>query len=285
MGFKTGWTLFRLVVWMTIAVWIHPRMLDLIGGHGIAVWLERHGWIRGLAVPPLALLGIVSAFEVIDSPARRAKLGALAGSVGATFVDPPGLDPTYGIRQGPGLRVPLGRWSMDVATWKKKSRITTVARIRVEDASEFSFAARDARGEPAVLRGLQQSTMRFAMRDVARRQADSRAAIVVHALAYLAEAPIEIGHQRLDRTLVLRSNQPDLARALFTTGAVVSAVQALNAGTPLWSWTYYPAEPAGAAEMLFEWRGGLEDAESLRVVHALLRAALEYLAGRGAISD
>ena len=283
-GFTIGWVMFRLIVWGTIAVWIHPRLLDLVGGHGIASWLEHHGWIRILAAPPLGLLGILSAFEAIDNPRQRAAGEALARSVGGTLVEPRGVDPTHGISDGPGLRVPLGRWSMEIARWKRKTRRHTIASVQVQTTSEFSFDARGTGREPAMLRGLQQSSVAFAMHQLAHRNGDPRTAAAATTLAYLAGPPIPIHNEDLDRTVVLRSNQPDAAGALFRASAVTPAIAALNARTTRWDWTFYPTGRAGAAEMQISCPGALEDAESLRLVQAPLRAALEHLADTGVIA-
>ena len=69
-GFVIGWIIFRLTVWATVAVWIHPPLLDLIGGDNIARWLLDHGWFRLLSVPPLGLLALISAFELLNGPRR-----------------------------------------------------------------------------------------------------------------------------------------------------------------------------------------------------------------------
>jgi hypothetical protein len=101
----------------------------------------------------------------------------------------------------------------------------------------------------------------------------------------MAEPPIATGNNEVDRMAVLRANQPDAARALLTAGTVVSAIAALEAKTRRWDWTFYPAAATGMAEMRLECPGALRDADTLRVVQELMRAALEKLARAGAIAE
>jgi hypothetical protein len=283
-GFAIGWTIFRISVWVLIAVWAYPRLLDWVGGEGIARWLGDHRWVWWLGVPPLGLLGLISAFELRDPRRQRAARRDLASTVGGTVVELPGIDPTLGITTGPGLRVPLGRWSMEVGTWRRKRTSYTVASVRVESRTSLSFVAHGAGREPMVLRGLQQLAMGAAVRQMASRASSPQAAAAAATVAYLAEPPIGFGNEALDRALVLRANHPDAARALFTSSGVASAIAALDARTRRWEWTLYPTETAGMAEMRLECPGTLSDPESLGVMRGLLSAALEELAGAGVIA-
>ena len=279
-----GWTVFRIAVWVLIAVWANPQLLDWVGGEGIARWLLDHRWVWWLGMPPLGLLGLISVLEVRDDRRQRAARQALANDTGGTVVELRGIDPTLGIATGPGLRVPLGRWSMVVGTWKRRSTPHTVATVQVESRTALSFAAHGSDREPMLLRGVQQLAMGAAVRQMAEHASDAPAAAAVATVAYLAESPIVIGHQALDRAVVLRANHPDAARALFTASGVAGAIAALDAKTRRWDWTLYPAESAGMAEMRLEFRGTLSDTESLSIVRALLSAALEELAGAGVIA-
>jgi hypothetical protein len=65
---------------------------------------------------------------------------------------------------------------------------------------------------------------------------------------------------------------------------VVSAIAALHAKTRLWDWTFYPTTTSGMAEMQLEWSGTLKDADALRVVQTLMKAALADMAGAGVIA-
>jgi alkylhydroperoxidase family enzyme len=277
-GFLIGWSIFRIMIWATIAVWMCPQLLDYVGGDGVARWLLHHGWARLLGVPPLGLLGLISAFEVLNTPQQRAAREEVARGLGATVVELNHIDPTYGLPSGPGLRVPLGDRSMVVGTWKSKDKVHTVASVKLETRTGFSFVARGTDREPAMMRGLQQMAMGHAMRHMAEQTDDPRAAAAAATMAYMAEPPITCGDDVLDREVVLRANHPDTARSLFTSSAVASAITALNAKTRQWDWTFYPTSTSGMAEMRLECPGALSDAESLRLVQALLRAALEEMA-------
>jgi hypothetical protein len=281
-GFLIGWTVFRLVVWSLILTWLHPRTLDWVGGHDVAVWLQQHLWFRLLTSPVLLVLGILSAFQVTNGPDRRRKSEALAGALGATVTESKGVDLTLGISDQPGLRVPLGAWSTDVAVWKKNSATHTVARLRVMAPSDFSFVARGTGREPAMLRGLQERAVRFALGDMTGRTATPQAAAAARSIDYLAGPPIQTGRETLDRTVVLRSNRPDAARAMLASGPVASAVMALDARTRHWDWTFYP-EAEGIAEMTLTCRGTL-DAESIALVGSLMKEALEHLEQQGLVT-
>jgi len=193
------------------------------------------------------------------------------------------IDPTYGLPDGPGLCVPLGRASMTVGTWKSRGKTCTVASVQVETRSAFSFVARGADREPAMMRGFQQLAMGHAIRQMANRTDDPRSAVAAAALAYMSEPPITTGNDALDRAVVLRSNQPDTARVLLTASAVASAIAELHARTRRWDWTFYPASTAGVAEMRLECPGTLSDAESMKLMQAPMQAALEHLETEGVL--
>jgi hypothetical protein len=284
MGFVIGWDVFRILVWVTIAVWVNPDLLVFIGGEDAARWLRTHGWVRLLGVPPLGLLALISAFEVINDPRRHGARKELARGTGATLVELRGIDPTYGLPSGPGLRVPLGRTSMVVGTWKSQNKACTVASVRVEARTAFSFVARGPDREPAMLRGAQQLAMGHAMRRLANRADDPRAAAAAATLAYMADPPISTGHDMLDRRVVLRANHPDTARTLLGASAVTSAIVELDAKTRLWDWSLH-ATSAGRAEMRLECPGALDDAESLSLVRTLMEAALEELTRAGVLAE
>ncbi|HET9327592.1 MAG TPA: hypothetical protein VFQ05_12540 [Candidatus Eisenbacteria bacterium] len=276
-GFVIGWNIFRVMVWIMIAVWANPHFLDYVGGEGIARWLLHHRWVLWLAAPPLALLGLISVLELLNTPQQRAAHDKLARAMGATLVTRRGIDPTDGLPAGPGLRVPLGRWSMVVGTWKSDGHARTVAKVVLQTESGFSFAARGVDREPAVMRGLHPWALGHAMRQVAARTDDPRAAVAAAPFAYLAEPPITLGNDALDRAVVLRANHSDAARALLMSRTVTSAIGALNERTRRWDWTLCPTSTAGLAEMRLECPGTLNDVESLAPMQALMLAALEHL--------
>ncbi len=277
--FVLGWTLFRLTVWAAVALWMNPRLLDFVGGESIARWILDHGWVRGVAAPPLALLALISVLEPLNDPRKRAARQELATRIGATLVDLNDLDLTYGLPDGPGLRVPLGRWSMVVATRKSRGDVHTVASAHLRTRSQLSFVARGAGREPKMMRDLQQLTAGYSLRSAER--AGEQRAQALDMLAYLSKPPIETGNQMLDQTVVLRANEPDLARALFTSSFTASAVAALNAKTQRWDWTFHPAGAPGRAEMRIVCPGTLNDLDTLQAVQALMKAGLEGMARSG----
>ena len=283
-GFAMGWDVFRILVWVMIAVWAYPHFLDYVGGRELARWVLHHNWIRWVAAPPLGLLGLISVFDLQNDPRKRAGREKLALATGAAVVELHDIDPTYGMPMGPGLRVPLGRWSMVIGTWKRESKAHTVAKVVAETQSSLSFVARGTDREPAMMRGLQQLAMGQAMRQMAERSDDPRAAAAAATLAYMAEPPITIGNDALDRMVVLRTNQPDAARALLGSSAVATAIAALDQMTRNWDWTFYTTPTAGLGEMRLECPGAMSDAESLKLVQTLLQAALEHLAGAGVLA-
>ncbi|NOT32728.1 MAG: hypothetical protein HOP12_01015 [Candidatus Eisenbacteria bacterium] len=269
--------MFQLSVWTLDAVWFYPHLLDYVGGAQVANWIVDHVWVRFVTAPPLGILTILSVFSPINTPRQRAASEELATRLGATVVEHRKLDPTYGIPTAPGLRMPIDRWSMEIGTWSKDQDVRTVARVFVDVRTSFSFAARGAGREPDVLRGLQQFAMKQAMKHAAEGAGDSRAQTAAATMAYLAEPPITTGNDLLDRSMVLRANQPDAARALFRSGGMISALQVLNAKSQLWDWTFYPGTQAGLAEMQLALPGAKCDEASVRMAADVLRAALEAM--------
>lgn len=282
-GFILGWTIFRITVWIAIVVWLDPRLLKWVGGEGVGHWLMSHVWVRVLGALPLGLLAIVSAFEIINDPKRFAARETLATTVGGTVVSLR-LDPTLGVPDGPGLRVPVGHWSMTVGAWKREGRVRTMARVLVETRSSFSFVARGPRGEPELPQRLQRFAVKIAVSRIESRAHAARGVSPGEALAYLAEPPLKTGSDAVDRVVVLRANQPDAARILFTAPAMVSAISILNAATRRWDWSFYPSESSGQAEMRLELPGGLKDEDLLRAMRTAMEAALEGMTGAGQIA-
>jgi hypothetical protein len=282
-NFILGWTIFRITVWIAIVVWLDPRLLKWVGGEGVGHWLMGHVWVRVLGALPLGLLAIVSAFEIINDPRRFAARETLATTVGGTVVRLR-LDPTLGVPDGPGLRVPVGRWSMTVGTWKREGRIRTMARVLVETRSSFSFLARGPEREPELLQGLQQFAAKVAVPRIESQAHAAPGVSSAETFAYIAELPMKTGSDVLDGDVTLRANQPDAARVLFTTPAMVSAISILNAATRRWDWSLYPSESSGQAEMRLELPGGLKDEDLLRAMRTAIEAALEGMSGAGQIA-
>ena len=272
--FVLGWTIFRITVWVAIVVWLDPRLLKWVGGEAVGHWLIGHVWARVLGALPLGLLAIVSAFEIINDPKRFAARETLATTVGGSVVDLR-LDPALGIPDGPGLRVPVGRWSMTVGAWKRDGRVRTMARVLVETRSSFSFLARGPEREPELLQGLQRGAVKVAVSRIDSQASAARGVPSAETFAYIAEPPLKTGSDAVDRAVILRANQPDAARTLFTTPAMVSAISTLNAATRRWDWSFYPLESSGQAEMRLELPGGLKDEDLLRAMRTSIGAALE----------
>jgi hypothetical protein len=273
-SFILGWTIFRISVWIAIVVWLDPRLLKWVGGEGVGHWLIGHVWVRVLGALPLGLLAIVSAFEIINDPRRFAARETLATTVGGTVASLR-LDPTLGVPDGPGLRVPVGRWSMTVGTWKREGRVRTMARVLVETRSSFSFLARGPEREPELLQGLQQFAAKVAVPRIESQAHAAPGVSLAETFAYIAKPPIKTGSDAIDHLVVLNANQPDAARVLFTTPAMVSAISILNAATRRWDWSFYPSESSGQAEMRLELPGGLKDEDLLRAMRTAIEAALE----------
>ena len=282
--FPVAWWAFKLLAWSSMFAVLAPRTLEYVGGHDFARWLVRHTWVRIVCVPVLLPFWLFSAFELRSPGRERAARSKLADAVGGTVAGTPKLDPGLGLPEGPALRVPLGVWSMHIATWVRGSKRRTVARATVEARTSFSFAAGDAGNEPALLRGLQQGATAFAMSQLAEKEADSARSASLATLSYLSEAPITTGQATLDRTVVLRANQPDTARGLLTSAPVQAALAAFDEPGRRWNWTLYPVSQAGFAEMRFECSGGPLDEARVSQIRALLAPALEHLATAGVIS-
>jgi hypothetical protein len=282
--FPVAWWVFKLLAWSSFLVVLSPRVLEYVGGRDLARWLLAHTWVRVLAVPVLGPLWLFSAFELRNSGRERAARSRLADAVGGTVAGTPRLDQELGLPDGPALRVPLGEWSMHVAAWVREGRRRTVARVTTATRTSFSFSARAAGSEPALLRGLQQAATASAMAKLTEESGDPARSASLATLAYLGDAPIETGHATLDRTVVLRANQPDTARDLLTAEPVQAALAAFDEPRRRWEWTLYPGTQPGLAELRFECSGGPLDEERVLRIRALLGPALEHLATAGVIS-
>ena len=282
--FPVAWWAFKLLAWSSMLVVLAPMTLAYVGGYDLALWLVHHAWVRILCAPLLLPFWLFSAFELRSPGRESAARSKLADAVGGTVVGTPRLDPELGLPEGPALRVPLGEWSMQIATWVRGSKRRTVARATVEARSSFSFAAGDAGNEPALLRGVQQGAMSFAMSQMTEKEVDPARAASLATLSYLGQAPMSTGNATLDRTVVLRANHPDTARGLFTAAPVQAALAAFDEAGSGWKWTLFPDSQPGLAEMRFECKGGPLDEERVSQIRALLASALEQLATAGVIA-
>ena len=282
-GFMWGWDLFRISVWVVIVVWVDPSLLKWVGAEDVGRWLIHHGWVRWLGAPPLVLLAIISSFEVVNDAKRHAERQTLATTVGGTVVSLR-LDPTLGIPDGPGLRLPVSRWSMTVGTWKRDGKVRTMALVHLDTRSTFSFVAKGPESESQLFQGLQHFTMKLAVSKIASEANVERTVVPAVTLAYLAEPPMKTGSDAVDGIVVLRANEPGTARTLFVAPAMVSAISILNAATRRWDWSLYPSKTAGHSEMRLELPGGLEDEDLLRAMRTAIETALEEMSGAGQIA-
>ena len=280
--FPLIWLTFQLLVWAWAAVWWDPRFLEFVGGRDAAHWLERRLWFRLLFVPILAPLLLLSVFQPRKGSGRRLT-AAESEEDAANFIDSPEIDLAYGFPEDDAHRVPLGPWVMRIGTWARENKRRTVARVEVDTMSSFSFVARSSRREPVLLRGVQQGAMGLAMRRLAETNQDARAAEVAQTMAYLAEAPLTIGDDALDRIVILRANHPDTARALLRADPVARALAALEEQGWGWEWTFYPMKEPGRAELILECPGSMRLDNRLGLARALMSGALEHLARTGGI--
>jgi hypothetical protein len=278
-----AWLCFQLAVWAWAAVWWHPGLLDLVGARASGDWLERHLWFRLLWTPILVPLVILSAFQPHKRSGRRLAPAELADEDGSGLAEDPGMGLADGFPEGDTERVPLGPWVMKIGTWSRQGDRRTVARVRVEITSSFSFIARSARDEPAFLRRVQQAAMRYAIRRAVETNPDARATGVAESMAWLGEPPLTIGDDALDGIALLRANHPDAARALLKATRVAAALAALAGRVRRWEWTCYPTRVAGRAELKLECSGSMGNGDRIGLARALMSAGLEHLASAGTI--
>lgn len=281
-AFPFIWLTFQLLIWAWAAVWWDPRLLEFVGGRDAAHWLEQRLWFRLLFLPILAPLLLLSVFQPRKGSGRRLS-PAESEEDPAHLIDSPEIDLAYGFPEDDAQRVPLGSWVMTIGTWTREHKRRTVARVEVDTTSSFSFVARSSRREPAVLRSVQQGAMGLAMRRLAETNQDARAAGVAQTMAYLGEAPLTIGDAALDRAVILRTNHPDTARALFRADPVARTLAGLEEQGWGWEWTFYPTKEPGRAELTLECPGTMR-LDRLGLARDLMSGALEHLASTGAIT-
>jgi len=275
MGTRTLWTVFRVLVWSTLVLWVHPQWLEPLGARSLAAFLEHHHWIRLMGVPPLGILAILSVLDPLDSPAVRQRAQALATELDAAVTALPPMHPEYGSPYGPGLRVPVGEQLMTIERWRKSGQPTTVARLELDGWTDLTFIVHDAGSEPALLQGLQREAVAVALEDVARRASDPKVKANARAMAFLGNPPVTLGIDSLDTKVVVHANDADRVRDLLTSPDVAEALEAVANHRFAWKWSLQPAGGGGHSEMRFECRSSLDDAASIRLVEELVRAALE----------
>lgn len=277
-GFPIAWNVIRVLIWILVAVWMNPRLLDFVGGADAAHWLIHHGWVRLLGAVPVGVLGLVSLFEPLGGGRRRG-IDAFARRTGATPIEPTAFDVRYGVPEGPGLRVPAGRWTIDVWSLAPRGRRrTTVASAAVATHSAFGFTVHGARRGAQFAGGLEERALRHALARAAERSDDPRAQATARRLAWMADPPVTVGHPDLDGSIALRTNQPDIARAVFGVPEVTEPFVEWMAVIDRWDGSYHPDPDVGTAEFRIEWTGSLREAEPLEHAVELMRMVLDRLA-------
>ena len=271
---------FRVFVWAAVLVWSYPHALDWVGGRAIAYWIIEHGWIRWIAVPPLAVCAFISVLQPVNRPGDTQAANDLAQSLGGTVLPHGKLDPSYGLPSGPALRVPVGAFAVDVRAWSRDRSRVTIAAALVTVRGGFRFIAHGSGREPAFLGGLSQRAMAVSLDQLRDRTDDSRAQQAAAEMSFAASNPVALGHEALDRACVLRTSDAAAARALFATSDVVHALLGLHAITPRWSWSLI-GNGDGGAELRLERPGSLGDADAVNALVQPMRAALESLAAAG----
>ncbi len=273
---------FRVITWAALLVWFHPHVLDYVGGRAIADAILAHGWVRWVVAVPLLPCALLSVLSPVSRPGDRAQASALATTLGGTVVGHSKLDPTYGMPNGPALRVPVARGSVDVRSWSNHRSPITRARARVAMRGGFAFSAHGSGREPALVSSLATHAMRAGVNALRERADDPRARAAAAALEFAATPPVTIGHEALDRALVLRTSDPAAARAMFATAGVADALLQLHASTPRWSWSLVD-NGDGTADLTLERPGSLGDAEAVRRLVEPMRAAIEALEAAGIV--
>jgi len=275
MGPRTLWTVFRVLVWGTLVLWVHPQWLEPLGARSLASFLEHHHWIRLLGVPPLGILAILSVLDPLDSPSVRQRAQALASELDAAVTALPPMHPEYGLPYGPGLRVPVGDQLMTIERWRRSGQPTTVARLELDGWADLSFIVHDAGSEPPLLQGLQREAVAVALQDAALRASDPRVQANARALSFLGNPPVTLGIDSLDAKVVVHSNDPERVRDLLTSPDVAAALEVVADHRFAWSWSLQPAGEGNHSEMRFECRNALDDAASIRRIEDLIRVTLE----------
>jgi len=281
-GFPLAWNVARVLIWLLVAVWMNPRLLDYVGGHDVARWILHHGWVRLAGALPVGVLALASLFEPLGG-GRSAEVEDFARRVGGRTVTPTDFDPREGIPSGPGLRIPAGAWTIDVMSQALHGRRRTVARTVVKAGSAFGFAAHGSGRRLGVPESVRGGAMRHALNAAAERSGDPQVQVDARSFAWLADPPVALDHHALDGIVAVRTNQPDVARALMASGAVAESLAGLDGLVTRWSWTHFPDPRSGTAEMRLEWSGSMREAGPLQYAVTAMRTALATLGESGAI--
>ena len=258
---------FRLTVWALALVAFDPRVLGFVGWDAGGRWLLAHGWLRWIALPVLAPLVLFSAFSVRE--------------VRQVGDDEPedlerSLDPTLGIRESAVRRWPLEGHVVEAATWANGDERRCVARVTLSLAAPFAFSAQSAGSVPAWMQGAAQSILR-AQVDQARARATGAEAQAWDAAAFLAEEPVDLRGCLAESHVVVRSNRPELARALFSEPEVARVAGELEEKKRRWQWSLLPTARTGEAELRFECRGRVENDEIAEGARTLMAVTLRHV--------
>lgn len=278
LGFTLAWLGFQIMVWALALILIKPATLRIIGWDSAAAWLRDHVWVRWLSAPVLLPLVLLSAFQPravrrVDPDEADAPEG---GGSPAGF----GIDPGLGMTDGPIVRWRLRERRVEAATWSLRGKRRCVARADVALCEDFAFAAHSSRHEPGWLQGANQMAVGMALRQAARDRPDGAAA--AEAVSFLSRAPLDLSAHPLAGSVVLRSNRPDLARRLLSSGEIVRILTELDGAGRRWELSLLPAETPGRSRLSFECRGRLQDPLVAAGVRGVMDAALAEIDGSGA---
>jgi len=274
--FPAIWMLFRLSIWVTVAILWEPRLLSKVGWDAGAHWFHDHGWVRWVAVPVVGPLLLLSVFSFRGIGRATDDESALDDTQSA-------IDPTLGLRESAVIRWRHDGQVIEAATWSNRGERRCVATATVAVTSGFAFSARTSRLEPSWMSGAAQGAIRKGI-DQGRESASGAEAQTWEALAFLGQDPVPLSGS-LGRDVVLRTNQPGLARDMFSDPEVDRVIAELEHDRRRWDWSLLPSGRPGEARLRFECRGKLEDPELAAWVETLMSAGVQRLARAGVIAE
>lgn len=267
--FPIAWQGFQIAMWTLMAVLVSPNLLGMLGWRTGERWLVHHALVRwGLAI--VLAPGFLMSLFTLRSVGRTGEGGDEPEAQSA-------IDPTLGLRMSPVTRWPVDGTVIEAATWSLRRSRKCVASATLEVPSHLAFSARSARLEPSWFRGAAQGMMRAGI-EQKRRRASGAQAEAWDAMEFLTQAPVDVSGVPGGDAVVLRTNQPETARALFTVADVCRVIHELEEMGRTWEWSLIPNGNGAQATLRFECQGTVENAEIASRVQALMTAGIRGMA-------
>ncbi|HKQ19241.1 MAG TPA: hypothetical protein VJW75_05780 [Candidatus Eisenbacteria bacterium] len=258
-----------------------------------AVWpdarLGRFGEDAPIRFVAIAIFVVTLTIRIRLSPGRQPKRqeiawAAFANAIGGTLVEDQ-RKPTLGGWEG-GAKV---RWNAAGAAIELTA-ITDSSRndqtrfqsdIRLSQGFQFYALPRSFLTAALASSALWSVILKGMKSEMARPQASGPEVSVPEQMAFMLEKEVVIGDPVIDAAVLVKSNDPSLARELFANAAVSHWLRELNAGRKGWQMSLVVRRVPDDYRLELTIPGVLSDPKTLDAARQVVEGALGSLAGRG----